>query len=71
MNYWYNVDTGVVQTDDNRSRGANVMGPYPSEEEARGALESARAKTEKWDEEDKEWKSRNAAPGWDDEALDD
>ena len=28
MPYWFNVDTGQVETDDNRSQDANVMGPY-------------------------------------------
>lgn len=55
MSFWYNVDTKQVETDDNRSRDANVMGPYDSEAEARGALDTAREKTEKWDEEDREW----------------
>jgi hypothetical protein len=71
MSFWYNVDTGQVETDENRSRGANIMGPYATEAEARGALESARARTEKWDEEDRKWAHRGEAPGWDDEHRDD
>lgn len=71
MSFWYNVDTGQVETDENRSRGAEVMGPYQSEAEARQALELARARTEKWDEEDREWEHRNETPGWDDEKPDD
>jgi hypothetical protein len=55
-----------VETDANRSIGERVMGPYDTEEEARHALETARARNEKWDEEDREWEQRNAAPGWDD-----
>ncbi|HET6667099.1 MAG TPA: methionine aminopeptidase [Intrasporangium sp.] len=70
MSFWYNVRTGQVETDANRSIGERVMGPYDTEEEARHALETARARTEKWDEEDREWEQRNAAPGWDDERLD-
>ena len=27
MPYWFNVDTGQVETDDDRSQDANVMGP--------------------------------------------
>ena len=38
MSFWYNVDTGQVETDENRSRGEQVLGPYATEEEARGAL---------------------------------
>jgi hypothetical protein len=66
MQFWYNVSTGEVETDENRSRGANIMGPYKTEQEARDALETARANAERWDEEDREWEQRNAPPGWDD-----
>jgi hypothetical protein len=71
MQYWYNVNTGEIETDENRSRGAHIMGPYPTEQAARDALATARANTERWDEEDREWDQRNAAPGWDDEKRDD
>ena len=71
MSFWYNVRTGQVETDANRSIGEHVMGPYDTEEEARHALETARARTEKWDEEDEEWEQRNAAPGWDDKRPED
>lgn len=58
MAYWYNVETGQVESDDNRSRDAQVLGPYDSMEEAGKALETARANTEKWDEEDREWEEQ-------------
>ena len=32
MPYWYNVDTGQVETDDNRSQDDKVLGPYPTRE---------------------------------------
>ena len=62
MPYWFNVDTGQVETDDNRSQDANVLGPYDSEDAASRALETARPNTEKWDREDREWASGGA---WD------
>jgi hypothetical protein len=31
------------------------MGPYPTREAAQNALATAREKTERWDEEDREW----------------
>ena len=44
MSFYYNITTGQVeQDDDNRSRNADVMGPYATEEEARNALATARA----------------------------
>jgi hypothetical protein len=55
MAYWYNINTGKVETEENRSPGEDLMGPYASEEEASHALEIARAKTERWDEEDRAW----------------
>lgn len=67
MSFWYNVDTGLVETDETRSRGAEILGPYPTEEAAQRALQTAREKTERWDEEDRDWKQRNVASGWDDE----
>ncbi len=55
MPYWYNVDTGRVESDAERSQNATVLGPYASAEEAAKALETAREKTERWDEEDRAW----------------
>ena len=63
MAYWYNVDTKQVESDDTRSQNAEVMGPYETEAEAAGALATARAKTEAWDEQDrkdKEWETGDA-----------
>ena len=71
MSFWYNVDTGAIETDDNRSRGANILGPYPTQEAAEHALETAHAKTEQWDQEGMEWDGKGAARGWDDEDIDD
>lgn len=73
MPYWYNVDTGEVETDQNRSQDANVLGPYDTEEAAAGALRHARENTERWDEEDRDWDRRGAAapPAWDDEDQED
>lgn len=61
MEYWYNVRTGQVEDDDNRSPGEDVLGPYPTEDDAARALDTAREKTEKWDAEDRAWDERGAA----------
>lgn len=58
MAYWFNVDSGKVETDDTKSRGEIVMGPYETEDEARRALDIAREKSESWDAEDREWDDR-------------
>ncbi|MEO5609217.1 MAG: methionine aminopeptidase [Ornithinibacter sp.] len=55
MQYWFNVDTGTVETDETRSQSATVMGPYDTPDSASRALESARERTESWDAEDKAW----------------
>lgn len=60
MPWWFNVDTGQVESEATRSRDANVLGPYDSEEAASRALETARANTERWDAEDRAW---DAGPG--------
>jgi hypothetical protein len=55
MAYWFNVGTGSVETDDNKSPSADLMGPYDTEQEAANALQSARERTEQWDAEDRAW----------------
>lgn len=55
MPYWYNITTGKVESDEERSRNDQVMGPYDSEAEAAAALATARTRTEEWDEDDREW----------------
>lgn len=57
MPYWYNVATGKVETDEDRSQDADVLGPYDTEAEAARALETARENTERWDEEDRRWEA--------------
>jgi len=67
VSFWYNVDTGRVETDENRSRGEQVLGPYATEAEAQAALDTAHKKTEQWDSEDRDWNQRggSAAAGGD------
>jgi len=53
--FWYNVKTGQVEDDDHRSRAKDLLGPYPTREEAARALEKVRERNEQWDEEDRRW----------------
>lgn len=55
MQYWFNVDTHQVETDETRSQDANVLGPYASEHEAANALQRVADNNEEWDEEDRRW----------------
>lgn len=68
MPYWFNVDTGEVETDHTRSQDATVMGPYDTQEAAARALDTARANTERWDAEDRKWDEGGA---WDEESQED
>ncbi len=52
--WYFNVRTRKVEHHD-RSPGSDLLGPYPDEATAAGALEIARARTEKADAEDEAW----------------
>lgn len=52
--YWFNTATRQVE-EGHQSDWTNLLGPYATREEAERALETARARTEKWDEEDRRW----------------
>jgi hypothetical protein len=55
MAYWYNVSTRQVETDETRSESVDVLGPFATREDAEQALESARRRTESWDDADEKW----------------
>lgn len=75
MQYWFNIRTREVEGHDDpaRARGGDLMGPYETREQAQQALETARARTEAWDEEERreaEWSSGDPdAPAWDNNPL--
>jgi len=62
MAFWFNVSTGQVEDDANKSPQDRLMGPYDTLAEAEQALSHAKENTERWDADDK---------AWDDEGLDD
>ena len=55
MAFWFNVRTGLVEDDTNKSPMDRLMGPFDTREAAEQALSHARENTERWDAEDKEW----------------
>lgn len=75
MPYWFNVHTKQVEAHDDpaRARGGNLLGPYETESEAAAALETARQRTEAWDEEERrerEWETGDGdADAWDNNPL--
>ncbi|HET9656531.1 MAG TPA: hypothetical protein VFP72_14330 [Kineosporiaceae bacterium] len=54
--FWYNLRTGRVETNYDKSQGKDLMGPYASAAEAELALQSARERTRRWDDEDRRWR---------------
>lgn len=54
--FWYNTRTGKVETNEDKGQSADLLGPFPTAEEASQALEVARRRTEAWDEEDRRWR---------------
>ncbi|MEP7035592.1 MAG: methionine aminopeptidase [Dermatophilaceae bacterium] len=55
MAYWFNVSTGLVEDDANKSPQDRLMGPFDSYAAAEQALSHAKENTERWDAEDKAW----------------
>jgi hypothetical protein len=55
MAYWYNVRSGLVEEDANKSRMERLLGPFETYAAAEQALSHARENTERWDAEDKAW----------------
>jgi hypothetical protein len=55
MAYWFNVSTGAVEDDTNKSPVDRLMGPFDTHEAAEHALQHAKENTERWDSEDKAW----------------
>lgn len=52
--YWVDLATGSVEQG-RSSPAAQRMGPYPTREAAQHAFDTAAARNEAWDEEDRRW----------------
>jgi hypothetical protein len=55
MKYWFNVNTGAVEDDSNKSPIDRLLGPFHTHAAAEQALAQARENTERWDAEDRAW----------------
>lgn len=53
--FWVDLATGSIEQG-RVSPGAQRMGPYPTREAAQHAFDTAAARNEAWDEEDRRWK---------------
>jgi hypothetical protein len=54
--FWFNLRTGKVETNYDKSQGKDLMGPYATQLEAEKALQAARERTQRLDEEDRRWR---------------
>jgi hypothetical protein len=61
--FWYNLRTGKVETNYDKSQGKDLMGPYPTQADAEHALRSARERTRRWDDEDRRWREGDGDEG--------
>jgi len=55
VEYFYNTRTRMVEKG-RLSSWEDLMGPYATREEAEHALETARKRSESWDEDDADWR---------------
>jgi hypothetical protein len=54
--FWFNIRTGLVETQYDKSQSKDLLGPYPSRADAEAALSSAHDRTQAWDEEERRWR---------------
>ena len=54
--FYFNTRTNQVEELAKKSQSKDLLGPYPTREAAAAALETAQARTEAWDEEDRRWR---------------
>lgn len=58
--FYYNTRTREVE-EGRRSHWQSLMGPYPTREAAARALETARARSEAFDQADRHWRGADGA----------
>lgn len=54
--YYFNMRTRTVEDIADKSQGKDLLGPYPTRQEAEQALYTAHERTEDWDRKDREWR---------------
>lgn len=60
--WYFNTATGKVELGP-QSPMENRLGPYPTRQEAEQALQTAKERNRKWDEENREWNAWPDAAG--------
>jgi hypothetical protein len=61
MAYWWCLKHSRVEGDQ-EDRAENRLGPYDTEEAARGALSAVHDRNERLDAEDEQWREKGAQP---------
>lgn len=59
VEYFFNVRTKMVEKG-RVSSWEDLMGPYPTRDEAQEALENAAKRSQAWDDEDDDWRGTGA-----------
>lgn len=54
--FYFNTRTNQVEELATKSQSKDLLGPYPTREAAAAALDTARSRTEAWDEDDRRWR---------------
>jgi len=54
--FWWCLKHKRVETDENRCKAADRLGPYDTAADAERALQTVAARNEAWDAEDRRWK---------------
>lgn len=57
--FFYNTRTGTVEELEEKSQSRELLGPYPTRDEAEAALATAARRTEDWDRKDREWRDED------------
>jgi len=55
--FYYNITTGQVERE-GQSKAKDLLGPFPTADEAANALEIIRQREERKEAEDREWRDR-------------
>jgi hypothetical protein len=53
--FWFNTRTRQVEQLEGKSQSKDLLGPYPTREQAEQALATASERTESWERADRDW----------------
>jgi hypothetical protein len=53
--FYFNTRTGQVEQVEDKSQSKDLLGPYPTRADAERAVQSAQERTERWEQENRDW----------------